>query len=104
MSQLTLALHHASLCLWYGVSGKQRMAIRDLNSASNNLFPAVHGDTLPVTSVWISATVIRLFVRVSQRILQSSRSVVLLEGSVPALLATLFPETILLLLVLQSLY
>ena len=47
MSQLTLALHHASLLLWYGISAKQRMEIRDLNPASSNLFLTDRGDTLP---------------------------------------------------------
>ena len=90
MSQLTVTLHHASLCcVWYGVSGKQRMATRDLNPASSNLFTAVYSDSLSVTSAWILPVVIHLFVRASRRILQSSHGVLLLEGCMPALRFTL---------------
>ena len=90
MSQLTLALHHAKLfCLWYGVSSKQHKATLDLNPASSNLFLIVRGDTMPVTSARISAVVIRLFVRSGRRILLYYCGVILLEGPMPALLATL---------------
>ena len=88
MSQLNLALYHASLCcLWYGVSGKQLMAILDLKLASSNLFPTRW--PLPIMCAMILAVIICLFVRDSRRILRSSRGIVLLDGPVPILLATL---------------
>ena len=104
MSQLTPALHHASVCcVWYGVSGKQHMETGDLSRASSNLFPTVRADTMPVISAGFQ---LLLSIRQSQ----SKNPTIFLWCSpsgrthVLLFLPHCCPESISLLLVLQSLH
>ena len=103
MSQLTLALHHASLCcLWYGVNGKQRMSTRELNPVFSNLFPTDRSYACKLCPDFRCCH--SSILQSQSNNLRYSHGVVLLEGPVLALLSTLMSWILLLLLVLQSLH